>query len=118
MNFISASSWLARKIARDGAPSGSRGRSKARACLRGAGGRFERLDKLRIAAVRRLLRLPAADLPALSFKLEIAVAEEAWEGSGSEDCLANIAADARRLSEIRRQCTISRSRRRRIEAAE
>jgi hypothetical protein len=31
--------------------------------------RFERLDKLRLAAVRRLLRLPAADLPALALKL-------------------------------------------------
>jgi len=60
--------------------------------------RFERLDKLRLAAVRRLLWLPAADLPALALKLEIAVAEQAWEDSGSKDCLALIAADARRLS--------------------
>lgn len=60
--------------------------------------RFERLDKLRLAAVRRLLRLPAADLPALALKLEIAVAEQAWEDSGSADCLALIAADARRMS--------------------
>ncbi len=61
--------------------------------------RFERLDKLRLAAVRRLLRLPAADLPALALKLEIAVAEQAWEDSGSQDCLILIAADARRISE-------------------
>jgi hypothetical protein len=61
--------------------------------------RFERLDKLRLAAVRRLLRLPAADLPALVVKLEIAVAEQAWEDSGSEGCLAIIAADARRISQ-------------------
>lgn len=60
--------------------------------------RFGQLDKLRLAAVRRLLRVPAADLPALALKLEIAVAEQAWEDSGSEDCLALIAADARRLS--------------------
>jgi hypothetical protein len=61
--------------------------------------RFGRLDSLRLAAVRRLLRLPAADLPALALKLDIAVAEQAWENSGSEGCLAVIAADARRMSE-------------------
>jgi hypothetical protein len=60
--------------------------------------RIERLDKLRLAAVRRLLRLPAADLPALALKLDLAVAEQAWEDSGSEGCLALIAADARRIS--------------------
>jgi hypothetical protein len=60
--------------------------------------RFERLDKLRLAAVRRLLRLPATDLPALVLKLDLAVAEQAWEDSGSEDCLVLIAADARRIS--------------------
>jgi hypothetical protein len=59
--------------------------------------RFERLDKLRLAAVRRLLRLPARDLPALVLKLDVAVAEQAWEDSGSEDCLVLIAADARRI---------------------
>lgn len=62
------------------------------------GERFERLDKLRLAAVRRLLRLPAADLPALVLKLDLAVAEQAWEDCGSEGCLALIAADARRIS--------------------
>jgi hypothetical protein len=61
--------------------------------------RFGRLDSLRLAAVRRLLRLPAADLPALVLKLDIAVGEQAWEDSGSEDCLTVIAADARRISE-------------------
>lgn len=61
--------------------------------------RFGRLDSLRLAAVRRLLRLPAADLPALALKLDLAVAEQAWEMSGSEGCLAVIAADARRISE-------------------
>lgn len=62
--------------------------------------RFERLDKLRLAAVRRLLRLPALDLPALALKLDLAVAEQAWEDSGSEGCLALAAADARRLAEL------------------
>ena len=61
--------------------------------------RFEQLDKLRLAAVRRLLRLAAADLPALVLKLDLAVAEQAWEDSGSEDCLALIAADGRRISQ-------------------
>lgn len=61
--------------------------------------RFERLDKLRLAAVRRLLRLPAADLPALVLKLDLVVAEQAWEDSASEDCLTLIAADARRIAE-------------------
>jgi hypothetical protein len=60
--------------------------------------RFERLDKLRLAAVRRLLRLPARDLPAMALKLDLAVAEQAWEASGSEHCLVLIAADARRIS--------------------
>jgi hypothetical protein len=60
--------------------------------------RFERLDKLRLAAVRRVLRLPARDLPALALKLDLAVAEQAWEDCGSDDCLALIAADARRIS--------------------
>jgi len=60
--------------------------------------RFGRLDSLRLAAVRRLLRLPAADLPALVLKLDLAVAERAWQDSGSEDCLLLIAADARRIS--------------------
>jgi hypothetical protein len=48
--------------------------------------------------VRRLLRLPARDLPALVLKLDLAIAEQAWEDSGSEACLALIAADARRIS--------------------
>ncbi len=61
--------------------------------------RFERLDKLRLTAVRRLLRLPARDLPALVLKLDLAVAEQAWVDCGWEDCLALIAADARRIAE-------------------
>jgi hypothetical protein len=60
--------------------------------------RFEQVDRLRLTAVRRLLRLPAGDLPALVLKLDLAVAEQAWEDNGSEGCLALIAADARRIS--------------------
>ncbi len=62
--------------------------------------RFERLDKLRLAAVRRVLRVPAADLPALALKLDLAVAEHAWEDCGSEDCLERLRDDARRLAEL------------------
>jgi hypothetical protein len=61
--------------------------------------RFERLDSLRLAAVRRLLRLPAADLPALALKLEVAVGEQAWEDSGSENCLERLRDDAKRLAD-------------------
>jgi hypothetical protein len=59
---------------------------------------FGRLDSLRFAALRRLLRLPAPDLAALSLKLDLAVADQAWELTGAEDCLAGLAADARRLA--------------------
>jgi hypothetical protein len=60
--------------------------------------RFGDLDDRRFAALRRLLRLPAPDLAALALKLDLAVADQAWELTGAEDCLATIAADARRLA--------------------
>jgi hypothetical protein len=60
--------------------------------------RFGDLDSLRIAALRRLLRLPAPDIAALSLKLDLAVADQAWELTGCEACLEAMAADARRLS--------------------
>lgn len=59
--------------------------------------RFGDLDDRRFAALRRLLRLPAPDLAALSLKLDLVVADQAWELKGAEDYLAVIAADARRL---------------------
>jgi hypothetical protein len=62
--------------------------------------RFGALDTLRFAALRRLLRLPAPDLPALALKLDLAVADQAWELTGSEDCILVAAADARRLSRL------------------
>jgi hypothetical protein len=61
---------------------------------------FARVDSLRFAALRRLLRIPAADLPILALKLELAVADQAWELTGCEDCLALAAADARRLANV------------------
>ncbi|HEX6374948.1 MAG TPA: hypothetical protein VFZ91_04430 [Allosphingosinicella sp.] len=60
--------------------------------------RFERLDGLRLAALRRLLRFPAPDLSALALKLDLAVADQAWELGGCESCLSAAAADARRLA--------------------
>jgi hypothetical protein len=59
---------------------------------------YGRLDSLRLAALRRLFRLPAPDLPALALKLDFAVADQAWELTGCESCLAAMAEDAHRLS--------------------
>ena len=59
---------------------------------------FGRLDSLRLAALRRLFRLPAPDLPGLELKLRLAVADQAWELTGCESCLDAMAEDARRLS--------------------
>ncbi len=61
--------------------------------------RFGDLDDRRFATLRRPLRIPAPDLAALSLKLDLAVADQAWELTGAEHCLAVIAADARRLAE-------------------
>ena len=60
--------------------------------------RFGDLDDVRLAALRRLLRVPAPDLAALSLKLDLVIADAAWELTGCETCLAAIAADARRLA--------------------
>jgi hypothetical protein len=49
-------------------------------------------------AIRTLLALPAPDLPALAAKLEIIVPEQAWELTGSEDCLEILRQDAHRLA--------------------
>lgn len=59
---------------------------------------FGRLDSLRLAALRRLFRLPAPDLRALALKLALAVADQAWELNGCESCLSALAEDARRLA--------------------
>ncbi len=59
--------------------------------------RFGDLDSLRLAALRRLFRLPAPNLAALSLKLDLALADQAWELEGCEDCLAAMAEDARRF---------------------
>jgi hypothetical protein len=59
---------------------------------------FGRLEDLRCAALRQLLQAPAPDVRALALKLELAVADRAWELDGCEACLVSCAADARLLS--------------------
>lgn len=59
---------------------------------------FGRLDSLRLAELRRLFRLPAPHLAALALKLRLAIADQAWELSGCETCLAAMAEDAQRLA--------------------
>lgn len=49
-------------------------------------------------ALRRLLRTPAPDLSALSLKLDLAVAQSAWELTGGEACMAALKRDAQRLA--------------------
>jgi hypothetical protein len=61
--------------------------------------RFGDLDSLRLAALRRLFRIPAPDLAALSLKLDLALADQAWELEGCEACLEAMAEDARRLAQ-------------------
>jgi hypothetical protein len=60
--------------------------------------RFDRLEGARLFALRRLLRAPAPGLAALSLKLDLAIADQAWELTGAEPCLAALGADARRLA--------------------
>jgi hypothetical protein len=50
------------------------------------------------AALERLLRTPAPDIPALALKIELAVDHDAGSLTGGEHCLAAIKADARRLA--------------------
>jgi len=50
------------------------------------------------AALRRLLRTPAPDIPALATKIALAVDHEVGTLTGGEHCLAALAADARRLA--------------------
>jgi hypothetical protein len=57
----------------------------------------ERLNALG-PALLRLLAAPAPDLEGLAVKIETIVAHEAWSSSGGEECLADLARDARRLA--------------------
>ena len=49
-------------------------------------------------AIAALLALPAPDLPALAAKLDAIVPQQAWELTGSEDCLEILRQDAHRLA--------------------
>jgi hypothetical protein len=49
-------------------------------------------------ALAALLALPAPDLPALATKLDVAIAQQAWENTGSQDCLEILRRDAHRLA--------------------
>ena len=59
--------------------------------------RFGDLECGRLAALRRLLRAPAPNLPALPLKIELAVDNQAWELTGGDLCFAAVKADAQRL---------------------
>jgi len=59
---------------------------------------YDRLGGRHDAAIKRLLRTPAPDMPALAVKLELLFAEQAWEMTGGELCLAAIQRDAQRLA--------------------
>jgi hypothetical protein len=59
---------------------------------------FGRVDDVRFAALRRLLRVPAPDLSALALKIDLIVADQAWELTGAEDCIMRLGVDARRLA--------------------
>ncbi|MEA3031362.1 MAG: hypothetical protein QOG13_2687 [Sphingomonadales bacterium] len=64
----------------------------------------DRYDALNLAffrALRRLIRTPAPDLPALSLKIELAVDHEVAELTGGDHCLAALKRDARRLAASR-----------------
>jgi hypothetical protein len=50
-------------------------------------------------ALRRLLRIPAPNLPALAAKLAAANRHTAWELTGAETCMAALACDTRRLAD-------------------
>jgi hypothetical protein len=49
-------------------------------------------------ALSAVLALPAPDLPALAAKLDAITAHQAWELTGSEDCLEILRQDAHRLA--------------------
>ncbi|MEA3045266.1 MAG: hypothetical protein QOH47_3104 [Sphingomonadales bacterium] len=56
----------------------------------------DRLDAL-YRALRRLLRVPAPDLPALAVKIELAIDHEVATLNGGEACLETVRRDALRL---------------------
>ncbi|MEA3009509.1 MAG: hypothetical protein QOJ91_1201 [Sphingomonadales bacterium] len=59
---------------------------------------YDRLLDRHAEALTALLALPAPDLPALAAKLDAITAHQAWENTGSEDCLEILRRDAHRLA--------------------
>jgi hypothetical protein len=66
---------------------------------------YDRLGARHDVAVKALLRTPAPHLPALAFKLDLLIGEQAWEMTGGELCLAALRRDAHRFA---RGCSGSR----------
>jgi len=59
---------------------------------------YDRANGRFIAALKKLLRIPAPGASALALKLELAIDQLAWELTGGERCMAALLADARRLA--------------------
>jgi hypothetical protein len=59
---------------------------------------YDRLGARRDAALKALLRTPAPHLAALALKLDLLIAEQAWEITGGELCLAALQRDAHRFA--------------------
>ena len=59
---------------------------------------YDRLGGRRDAAVQRLLLTPAPDTAALALKLDLLVAEQAWEMPDGESCLAALQRDAHQFA--------------------
>jgi hypothetical protein len=59
---------------------------------------YDRLGTRHTRALRRLIRTPAPDLPALAAKLDLALDERSGEFFGDEDDMKAIKSDARRLA--------------------
>jgi hypothetical protein len=62
--------------------------------------RLNALGSVRDTALKRLLRSPAPDLPALALKIELIVDEEVATLAGGERCLAALRADGWRLMAV------------------
>jgi hypothetical protein len=59
--------------------------------------RFGDLECARLAALARLLRAPAPDLPAFARKIHLAIDDQAWELASADHALAALKSDAHRL---------------------
>jgi hypothetical protein len=64
--------------------------------------RYDALLDTFTTTLRRLLRTPAPELPALALKIELAIDQVAWESTGGEACMAALKRDARRLAALQR----------------